>query len=332
MDRLKKILSRFGLDGFLFAIIVMITLAYFFPGPGILQKPISIEALANYGVTGVFFFYGLKLNREKLKKGLANWRMHVLVQLTTFIVFPLLALAIKPCFVTENAGHLWLGIFFLAALPSTVSSSVVMVSIANGNIPAAIFNASISALIGVFITPLWVGIFMSADTGTFDATGIVMKLTLQVLVPVIAGMLLNKRFGGLTETYKKQLRGFDQTIILMIIYTSFCKSFTLHLFDSMSMLEIILLAAGMLGLFLAVLLFVKLVARLLHFNRGDTITVMFCGSKKSLVHGTVMAGILFAGSSLTGFILLPLMLYHALQIVAASFLAKRMAQQEQLTT
>lgn len=327
MNRLQAALSRFGLDGFLFAIIAMVILAWFFPQLGTMQHPFSLEEVANYGVSGVFFFYGLKLNGEKLKKGLANWRMHLVIQVTTFIVFPLLALAVKPFFKTGGAEHLWLGIFFLAALPSTVSSSVVMVSIARGNIPAAIFNASISALIGVFVTPVWVGVFLSADTGTFDATDIVIKLMLQVLVPVILGILLNKRFGGLTEKYKNRLRQFDQLIILMIIYTSFCKSFTLHLFANMSFIEIILLAAGMLFLFLAILFFVKLVAKLLKFNRDDTITVMFCASKKSLVHGTVMAGILFAGSSLTGFILLPLMLYHALQIIAASLLAKRMAKE-----
>lgn len=328
MSLLKNILSRFGLDGFLFAIIGMVVLAWFLPQPGMVQQPFSLEEIANYGVTGVFFFYGLKLNGERLKKGLANWRMHVLVQLTTFVAFPLLAIAAKPFFTTENAQHLWLGIFFLAALPSTVSSSVVMVSIAGGNMPAAIFNASISALIGVFVTPLWVGVFLSADTGSFDATSIIIKLTLQVLVPVVAGMLLNRRFGYLAEKYKKGLKTFDQSIILMIIYTSFCHSFTQHLFESMSIVEIVLLAAGMLLLFLAILSFVRLISRFLGFNRQDTITVMFCASKKSLVHGTVMAGILFADSSLVGFMLLPLMLYHALQLIAASLLAKKMAEQQ----
>jgi len=324
MERIQQVLSRIGLDGFLLAIVAMVVLAYFIPGPGIVQGPFSVEAIANYGVTGVFFFYGLKLNREKLKQGLANWRMHVVVQTTTFVIFPLLALLVKPLFITENANYLWLGIFFLAALPSTVSSSVVMVSIAGGNIPAAIFNASISALIGVVATPLWVGLFMNAGAVS-DPGSIVLKLTMQVLVPVIGGMLLNKRFGALTDKYKKQLQQFDQSVILMIIYASFCKSFTLHLFDHMSWPGIILLAAGMLSLFGIIMLFVKFISGLLSFNREDTITVMFCGSKKSLVQGTVMAGILFTGSSITGYILLPLMLYHALQIVAASLLARRMA-------
>jgi len=325
MTSVKTLLVNLGLDWFLFAIIAMVCLAYLFPGPGILQDPISLSELANYGVSGIFFFYGLKLDTEKLKTGLANWRMHLVIQSTTFIFFPLLILMIKLCFKTVNAEHLWFGIFFLAALPSTVSSSVVMVSIAQGNIPGAIFNASISALIGVFVTPLWIGLVLQRDTGNFDMTNIVLKLALQVLLPVVIGMALNKRFGYFADKHKKGLKNFDQVIILLIIYTSFCKSFTEHLFENMTILEIIFLSSGMLFLFLVVMLFMKFISTLLKFNKGDTVTVMFCGSKKSLVHGTVMSGILFAGNPMAGFILLPLMLYHGIQLIAASLIAKRMA-------
>lgn len=325
MNFINEKLSRFGVDWFLPAIIAAIALAYLFPTPGIIQQPISLSEIANYGVSAIFFFYGLKLNTDKLKSGLANWRMHLVIQLTTFLIFPLLALMVKPLFNTPGSEPLWPGIFFLASLPSTVSSSVVMVSLAGGNIPAAIFNASISALIGILITPLWIGLFLQKDLAGFDMTQTVLKLTLQVLVPVILGILLNKHLGQYADKHKKALKNFDQVIILLIIYTSFCKSFTENLFSGMSWLVLVLLALGMLMLFAAVLFFTNFLSRVLKFSRPDQITVMFCGSKKSLVHGTVMAGILFAGNSLTGFILLPLMLYHALQLIASSILAKQMA-------
>lgn len=327
MKQLNKLLSRIGLDGFLIAILLSVLFAYFFPSFGMMEKPFSLEELANYGVAGIFFFYGLKLSADKLKKGLANWPMHIVIQLTTFLLFPLIALAVKPFFTTPSAEHLWIGIFYLSALPSTVSSSVVMISIANGNIPAAIFNASISSLIGVFITPVWTGLILSADAGGFDTWNIVGKLSLQVLLPVSLGILLNKRFGAFAERNKKGLKNFDQFIILVIIYTSFCKSFALHLFKDLSIPELAGLTIGMIALFLIVMLFVKLVGKLLNFNREDTITVMFCGSKKSLVHGAVMSKVLFAGSPIAGIILLPLMLYHALQLIAASILAQRMAKE-----
>jgi sodium/bile acid cotransporter 7 len=221
-------------------------------------------------------------------------------------------------------------VFFLAALPSTVSSSVVMVSIAKGNIPAAIFNASISSLIGVVVTPLWVGLFIASATGNFDVTDVFLKLIFQVLLPVIIGISLNSRFGSVAEKYKKQLKYFDQAVILTIIYTSFCKSFSEHLFEGFTTIELAGLATAMIILFFVVFLCVGLISRLLGFSDDDRITVLFCGSKKSLVHGTVMSKVLFQHSTITGIILLPLMLYHALQLIAASIIARSMARREEV--
>ncbi len=326
---MNKLLSRFGLDWFLIAIIIMVIMARYFPALGLMQEPVSLEELANYGVSCIFFFYGLKLSADKLKNGLLNWRMHVVVQLTTFLLFPVLVLVVKPLFGTEDLKNLWLGVFYLAALPSTVSSSVVMVSIARGNVPAAIFNASISSLLGIFITPLWVGLFISADTGGLDTWSVIGKLCLQVLLPLIIGMLLNPRYGKYADRYKTPLKFFDQSIILIIIYTSFCKSFSLHLFDDLSVSEVLLLMAGLLGFFFLVIFITRLIAGALKFNMEDTITLMFCGSKKSLVHGTVMSKVLFANNPVAGIVLLPLMLYHALQLIAASVMAQRLEKRPQ---
>jgi sodium/bile acid cotransporter 7 len=326
---MNKLLSRFGLDWFLIAIIIMVIMARYFPALGLMQEPVSLEELANYGVSGIFFFYGLKLSADKLKNGLLNWRMHVVVQLTTFLLFPILVLIIKPLFGTDDLKNLWLGVFYLAALPSTVSSSVVMVSIARGNVPAAIFNASISSLLGIFITPLWVGLFISADTGGLDIWSVIGKLCLQVLLPLVIGMLLNSRYGKYADRYKTPLKFFDQTIILIIIYTSFCKSFALHLFDDLSVSEVLLLMAGLLGFFFLIIIITRMIAKVLKFNMEDTITLMFCGSKKSLVHGTVMSKVLFANSPAAGIVLLPLMLYHALQLIAASVMAQRLEKRNQ---
>lgn len=330
LKRLLEVLGKVGLDGFVLMIGTMILLAYFMPMPGLIKEPFSLGDIANVGVSFIFLFYGLRLSVEKLKAGLANWKMHIVVQLTTFLFFPLLVLAFRPLFIDTDFELLWLGVFFLAALPSTVSSSVVMVSIAKGNIPAAIFNASISSLIGVVVTPLWVGLFIASATGNFDITDIVIKLILQVLLPVIIGISLNSRFGTIAEKHKKQLKYFDQAIILTIIYTSFCKSFSEHLFEGFTALELVGLATGMMVLFFAVFLCVGLLSRLLGFSDEDHITVLFCGSKKSLVHGTVMSKVLFQQSTITGIILLPLMLYHSLQLIAASIIAQRMARRREV--
>ena len=330
LKKVLAVLSKVGFDSFLLLIGAMILLAYFLPQPGLIKEPVSLEEIAGVGVSFIFFFYGVRLSVSKLKTGLANWKMHVVVQLTTFLFFPLIVLASRPLFTGTDFELLWLGVFFLAALPSTVSSSVVMISIARGNIPAAIFNASISSLLGVVITPIWVGLFITSATGDFDVSQIVFKLFLQVLLPVIIGISLNSRFGAIAEKNKKYLKRFDQAIILTIIYTSFCKSFSEHLFEGFTALELAGLAAGLVALFFTVFLCVGLLSKLFGFSIEDRITVLFCGSKKSLVHGTVMSKVLFQHSTITGIILLPLMLYHALQLIAASIIAQAMAKRKEM--
>ncbi len=328
---LSTLLARVGLDWFILALLAMIGLAKLWPEPGIQKGLFSLSSLATYGVSLIFFFYGLKLNFGQLRAGLRNYRLHLVIHLTTFVVFPLVVLVARSLLLTPDTQLLWLGIFYVAALPSTVSSSVVMVSIAGGNIPAAIFNASISSLIGVFITPLWMSFLMaSTDGGHYDLAGVIGKLTLQVILPVVLGLLLNQRLGWLAARFKSGLRYFDQITILLIVYTAFCESFSRHSFDQISARDLLWLAGLMLGLFFLMVGMVTLASRLLHFNQEDRITALFCGSKKSLVQGSVMANVLFPGT-LAGVALLPIMMYHALQLIVASIIAQAMAQRQRET-
>ncbi|CAM3439859.1 bile acid:sodium symporter family protein [Pontibacter korlensis] len=326
IPRAGAMAARVGLDWFLLALISMIVLAYLWPELGVDREPISLGDLANYGVSVIFFFYGLRLSPEKLRVGLSNWKLHVVVQLSTFVLFPLLILPLHTFFEDTPQELLWLGVFYLAALPSTVSSSVVMVSIAGGNIPGAIFNASISSLMGIFITPLWMGLFLTANTESFDMGSIMGKLALQVLLPVIMGIVLHRFWGEFAERNKSRLRIFDQIIILIIVYTSFCESFAREMFSGYSVGDILILGTAMIGLFFLVYGLILGITKLLGFNRENQVTAIFCGSKKSLVHGTVMSKVLFPGGNMVGIILLPIMIYHALQLLAASIIAKAEAR------
>ncbi|WP_066831155.1 bile acid:sodium symporter family protein [Rufibacter ruber] len=324
---LPGLLQRVGLDTFLLFLLAMIVLAYLWPELGEENGPLPLEEVTTYGVALIFVFYGLRLSPAKLKAGLSDWRLHVVVQLSTFLLFPLLVWGSHAVAPNSATPTLWLGAFYVAALPSTVSSSVVMVSIAGGNIPAAIFNASISSLIGVFMTPVWMSFFTSTSSAAdMDLTSVILKLMLQVVLPVTLGILLNRKFGAFAEAQKSRLRLFDQTIILLIVYSSFCDSFARNMFAGFSALDIFLLGGAMVALFLLVTGLTSLISNLLGFSRENRITAMFCGSKKSLVHGTVMSKVLFPDANTVGIILLPLMLYHALQLIIASMLAQRMAR------
>jgi sodium/bile acid cotransporter 7 len=325
MTSLFSTLSKAGLNGFFFCLIAVVALAFQFPEWGATDSYIPLSDIAQYGVSVIFFFYGLKLSPAKLKAGLYNWRLHVLIQSSTFIFFPILILLVHYVFGNETNDLLWLGVFYVAALPSTVSSSVVMVSIAGGNMSAAIFNASISSILGVFVTPIWMSLFIGEMDAEMDTTQVIIKLCFQVLVPVIIGLSLHKWLGHLAERFKAPLRLFDQTIILLIVFTSFCESVSGKMFEQVPVKQILFLGAAMLLLFFSMFAIMYVFSLLLKLNKEDRIAVLFCGSKKSLVQGAVMGKALFPDPVMLGVVLLPLMLYHALQLVTSSIIAESMA-------
>ena len=315
---------------FVLLLFLSILLAWLAPSVGGGVGPFSLSAFAHWGISLIFFFYGLRLDGSRLRGGLANLRLHLVVQAASFVLFPILILipiklfGLVPTaapFATVSSA-LWLGVFFLAALPSTVSSSVVMVNLAHGNVPAAIFNASLSSLLGVFITPLWMRLYLTSETGGSALGETFLSLVIQVIVPILLGMALNRRLGWFSQKYDRALRLFDQSVILLIVYTSFCHSFAEEMFSGLSTAALSILSVGMIALFFLVYFCIGGICRLLRFNRGDMITALFCGSKKSLVHGTVMSAVLLADPKLAGLLILPTMIYHALQLVIVGILVK----------
>ncbi len=310
-------------DLFIFGLMIMILLAFFFPQAGIYNGTVNLESITDIGISLIFFFYGLKLSPAQMKDGLRNYRLHILVQLATFVLFPLLVIAFLPFVNTEEQQLIWLAMFFLAALPSTVSSSVVMVVLAKGNIAGAIFNASISGLIGIIITPLWLGLFWQSDGVVFNFSDIILSLFLKILVPVFFGLILHRYLGLFVKKHLKKIAWFDKLIILLIVYKSFSKSFTVGVFDEINISDLALIGGSSVLLLFVVYGVVGGIAGLLKFNREDRIAALFCGSKKSLVHGTVFSKVLLANVAGQGLFLVPVMIYHSLQLIVISFIASR---------
>ncbi|WEK35593.1 MAG: bile acid:sodium symporter [Candidatus Pseudobacter hemicellulosilyticus] len=315
------------IDRFVIAIVISIVLAYFFPQLGSRDSKVPLDSISSGGIMIVFLLYGMKLSLPELRSGLANWRMHVLVQFITFLVFPVLVLPFYPLVHTPQQELLWISVLFLAALPSTVSSSVVMVSMAKGNVPAAIFNASISGIIGIVITPLWMRLFLQDSGGLSDSGAIYQSLLIELVLPLTVGLLLQPFFGKWVKRNLKVLSLFDKGVILLIIYKSFVHSFEDNLFSSVGPVLFGGLVVIVLVLFYTVYALSGFFARRLGFNREDEISTRFCGTKKSLMHGTVFSKALFANSGNMGLILLPLMLFHALQILIVSVKATKMAKE-----
>lgn len=319
---------KFRIDNFVIAIIAVIFFAYLMPSWGAKGSPVPFDLIGSIGVSLIFFFYGLRLSPEKIRHGLRNWKLHILVQLSTFIIFPLTVILFRPLVHTEQGYSLWLSFLFLAALPSTVSSAVVMVSIAKGNVPAAIFNASISGLIGIVITPLWMGLFLQHSASDFNLGGIYLKLVTEILIPVVFGVILQRKLGKYALKWNHYLSTFDKSVILIIIYKSFAESFEKKVFSSVGAPELLLIFSVTLSLFFAMYFLTGYLAKWLGFNQEDSITAQFCGTKKSLIHGTVFSKILFPNTISIGIILLPLMLFHALQIFIVSIIATKLGKRK----
>jgi sodium/bile acid cotransporter 7 len=322
MKKVKNLLQKVGFNTFLLGLILAIFLAWLFPKLGSSEGPFLWKPWINGGIALVFFFYGVKLNPRQLMEGLSNWKLHLTIQLFTFIVFPFLVLLIFRWLPWVDQDF-ELGISYLAALPSTVSASVVMVNIAGGNVPAAIFNASISGLLGVVITPAWMGVLAeNLGQGEVDFWPTFVDLTIKVILPVFAGVLLHGKLFPLIRSHLKRLKYLDQAIIMMIVFTAFSDSFYQKIFQPYSWLSLLKIAFLMLILFLMVLLLIELVSRFLGFSIKDRITALFCGSKKSLVHGVVIGKVMFPDPAVLGLVLLPVMLYHFQQLLIGSSLAE----------
>lgn len=316
-------LKKLRIDPFVVAIIISIILAYLFPQLGAADSPVPMSLISSLGISLIFFFYGLSLSTEAIKNGLKNWKLHVSVQASTFLLFPLLILPFYPLVKDTSHELLWLAFLFMAALPSTVSSSVVMVSMAKGNLPAAIFNASISGIIGILLTPLWMLSFVKQSEVPFEFSSIYFQLITEIVIPLILGLALRRFLGVWAQKHKSTLNKFDKSVILLIIYKSFVKSFEDEIFSSVSILEMLAMLVLVVILFFVVYFLTGWIGKVLKFNHADQITNQFCGTKKSLVHGTVFSEALFGQTTIVGIMLLPLMFYHALQILIISVIAAK---------
>lgn len=310
------------IDLFIVYLLISILVAYFFPDLATYRDGALLNVMTSVGVSLIFFFYGLKLSFDQIKSGLKNWKLHVIVQLATFLLFPLLVLSFRSFVDSYISEHMWMGLFFLAALPSTVSSSVVMVSLAKGNVPAAIFNASISGLIGVVVTPLWMSLFLDFKTENVlaDVYG---GLVLEIIFPVVLGLILQRFWGKWATKYSKVLSSFDKFVILLIVYSSFAHSFGSGVFSTLSTVYLVKLFVVILFIFCLIYSLLYFLSKyVLQFKEEDQIAVLFCGSKKSLTHGSVFGKFIFLHNPYAGLYFLPLMIYHALQIFIITFIAQ----------
>ncbi len=316
--------KKLRIDPYVLALLATVGAASILPASGVAATGLNIAAKVI--VAALFFLHGAKLSREAVIAGLLHWRLHLTVLAVTFGLFPLLGLAISATHILPV--QLGLGVLFLCCLPSTVQSSIAFTSIARGNIPAAVCAASASNIFGMVLTPLLVGLTMHAQGGGGFSPSTLQSIALQLLAPFIAGQVLQPWIKGWMQRTGRLLGFVDRGSILVIVYAAFSEAVIQGLWQKVAAADLVLVGLICAAL-LALVLFTTLrIARALKFSTEDEITILFCGSKKSLVSGAPMAAILFPPAT-AGVMILPLMLFHQMQMMACAVIAQRYAQRVQ---
>jgi sodium/bile acid cotransporter 7 len=311
------------IDPFILALVAAAVLGSVLPAQGAAVTAVSV--LTQIAVALLFFLQGVRLQRAAVIAGATHWRLQLLTLFSTFIVFPLLGLLLHAALPGIMSDALWAGVLYLCVLPSTVQSSIAFTSIAKGNVPAAICAATASNLLGIVLTPVLVSAVLGLH-GSASATGQIKSIVLQLLVPFIAGQILSPWLRPWAVRHSVLLSFTDRGSIVLVVYSSFSAAVLAHIWAGLKWTQIgalLLLSAVLLT---AVLAFTRYASRVFGFSREDESAVVFCGSKKSLVTGVPMANILFPAAT-AGLVILPVMLFHQLQLIVCSVLAQRYARQ-----
>lgn len=306
-------------DPYIVAILLMVVLASLLPVSG--HGAVWFGWLTKAAISLLFFLHGARLPREQVVAGLIHWRLHLLVLASTYLLFPLLGLLIVRLPETLLPAPLAAGVIFLCLLPSTVQSSIAFTSQARGNVAAAVVAASTSNLLGVVLTPLLVGLVLHTTTGGVSLKA-VQDVAVQILLPFVLGQLARPWLQGWVARHAKLVSYTDRGSILLVVYGAFSAAVVGGLWRQVSALELGVLLAICTVLLTVVLVATVTAARMLGFSKADEIVIVFCGSKKGLATGVPMASILFPAASV-GFIVLPIMLFHQIQLMACAVIAQR---------
>jgi sodium/bile acid cotransporter 7 len=319
-------MKKFKPDWFLLGMMLATLLAWLFPGPGAAGGWLHPELLTKIGVALIFFLHGVALSFPALKAGALNWRLHLLVQGSTFVLFPLLGVLTMWILGTRVPAGLSLGFFYLCALPSTVSSSVAFTGAAKGNVAGAVFNATLSSLLGVVLTPLLIGAVLETTGQTVPMGPVIFDLLRWLVLPLALGQLSRPWLARWAQHNKPRINFADRATILVLVYTSFCDSFRQGVWSGSGGATLLIVIVAAAAIFGVALLGTGWLADTFGFNREDRIVAIFCGSKKTLASGVPMAKLIFGAHPAIGLILLPIMIYHPLQLIVCGVLAERWAK------
>jgi sodium/bile acid cotransporter 7 len=313
------------MDGFMWAMLGAVVAAGLWPELGSDSGYLHLGAGLKAGIALLFFLNGASISVENLRKGARNWRLHATVQSFTYLFFPLLGISVVAIARNFLPPDLQLGILYLCALSSAVSSSVAMTAVAGGNVSAAICSATLSTLIGLVLTPLWVSFFLHARTSGPPLGGALQAVFLNLLLPFAAGQASRPLISAFIARRHALVHRVDRAIIVLIVYNAFCDSTQTGVWRENGWTPVLAVIGISAVLLTAVLVSATLAAHRLGFDRADEAATVFCASKKSVVNGVPMARLIFGNAHSLGLILLPVMIYHQLQLIVCAVIARSYA-------
>ncbi|KHT23379.1 bile acid:sodium symporter family protein [Pectobacterium carotovorum] len=316
-------LQRLRIDKFLLILILVVVTASILPAEGSVK--VFFEHLTTAAIALLFFMHGAKLSREAITTGMGHWRLHLVVFASTFILFPLLGIGMSLLSPVVLTPTLYLGFLYLCALPATVQSAIAYTSMAGGNVAAAICSASASSILGVFLSPILVGLLMHTQGGETDTLHAIGSIIMQLMVPFVIGHLSRPLIAKWVERNRKLINITDRSSILLVVYVAFSEAVVQGIWGQINVWSLLAVVGCSIVLLAIVLVVNTLVARKLGFNTADEITIVFCGSKKSLANGIPMANVLFPAAAV-GAMVLPLMIFHQIQLMVCAALAQRYAK------
>lgn len=321
-----NVLAKLRIDGFLLGLFAAMATGLLVPARG--GAAGAVETATKVAIAVLFLLYGTRLEPREALEGLKHWRLHTTVLAATYVLFPLLGLAMKVLVPSVLTPELYTGMLYLCLLPSTVQSSIAFTSIARGNVAAAVVSASASNLLGIFVTPLLVTLLMQTAGGASVSAKSILEIVVQLLLPFLAGQLLRSKLQRVLS-HTTLTKVVDRGSVYLVVYAAFSAGMAEHIWTGMRVADV-LAVVGVSVVLLAVVLGVTAAAgRLLGFDWADRIVIIFCGSKKSLATGLPMATVLFAGHPV-GLIVLPLMIFHQIQLITCAWLSGRWGRQAEV--
>jgi solute carrier family 10 (sodium/bile acid cotransporter), member 7 len=312
-------------DGFLLAILLAVAAAVIAPSLGASGGVLQVGHLASASVSIVFFLHGATLPLDSLAHGARKLRLHLLVQATTYVVFPAIGALVLVLGRDHAPPGLAIGFFFLCTVSSTISSSVALTAVAGGNVAAALFNATLSGVLGVMLTPLYVSLIADTTGLQMPLSTAIVAVAMKVLLPLLLGQALRRPLAGFLSKHRNSAALIDRGSIVLIVYSAFCDSMGSGVWTRRSAGAVLLVVLGAIALLILILALIRTACRVLAFERADEITALFCGSQKSLANGLPVAKILFGSAPTLGLIVLPLIIYHQLQLGLGAVLVRRYA-------